>query len=436
MATNFDGINLVITLNAGVTNYDWGSIYKEWKQWQLSGHGNRGYPPAFRTTGGDSLNALLDQGAYYFLRNDLGWRIRPAEEDASHYPSGNLIPQDSNLPMLLPTIGAYTVGIFGLQPITQGISDDLTEGLAAITYIGKEGVGIYVDPLNVSGNAIDSNLFPAGNVKNPCLTETNLEALDNDLGFRNVYVKSNFTLTQDYSHGHVFFNDNPQTVAIVCGDSETYPDKNVYGCKFQDAYITGELDSANIIWECIVGSIQSANGFIYQSTLIGPIVVSDNISIERCWIAPTAPAQECVIDFDGIAKTVIMSQWSAGRIICKNMVTGSFLGIAGTGGRVIPDVSNTGGTVVFAGAIDVDNTYGDNLDLLQDSSIARQVLDKAIEGNYSVEDMLRIMGAAIAGKTNKVGSNRTFRDLNDLKDRIVATVTDTGDRTAVVLDVA
>lgn len=445
MATQFDGENLICTLDTpvgGVLTLDFEVLYKEWKQWQLSGHGNRGYPPMFFDSfGGNALVPGIDAGSYFIFQNARGWRIRPAEADHTIYPVGNLVPQDSSLPIAIPTLGAYTVIGFGLQPVTQKISADLADGLESMTYLGKEGVGIYVDPLNATGKAVDGGAFPAGNIRNPCTTEANILALEAEYSFRNVYCRSSFSLTDDHSSGSVFFGDNPQTTVVTVGDVATYPNKDASNCKFQDCFIQGEFDAANIIWECIVGDVTNANGFIYQSTINGTITVKDNISMERCWISPQAPGQECTIDFDGQAKTVIMSQWSAGRVRCINMVPGSFLGISGTGGRVVIDDATgstiTGGTVVYAGAIQVDDTYGANLDLLRDSTTASDVWDKVIEANYKASEVLKLLAAASAGKLSGAETTTVvIRDLSDTLDRIVATVDANGNRTAVTHNVS
>ena len=195
----------------------------------------------------------------------------------------------------------------------------------------------------------------------------------------------------------------------------------------------------NIIWESIVGDITDANGFIYQSTIQGTITVKENVSMERCWISPTSPGQEFTLDFNGQAKTVIMSQWSAGRVRCINMITGSFLGISGTGGRVIIDNADgdsiTGGTVVYAGAIDVDDTYGANLDALNDSTSAGQVWNKQVEGTYTAQQVMRIMSAALAGKASGLDTNApVFRDISDTTNRITATTDASGNRTAVTVN--
>ena len=126
MATTFDGDTLTITLGTptdGVLNLDvQDDLYSDWKEWMVTSD-NIKYPPAFRTVGGDSLTTNVDAGAYYFLRNDYGWRIKPSEYDQTIYVIGNLVAQDSALPLAVPTTGGYTVLMLGLQAVTQGIDN-------------------------------------------------------------------------------------------------------------------------------------------------------------------------------------------------------------------------------------------------------------------------------------------------------------------------
>lgn len=131
----FDGQNLLITLppgTAGVGQLDAKDIYSAWKAWVLVGD-NAKYPPAFRTIGGDPLSSIINVGAYYFLRNDFGWRIKPAEEDVNYYLIGNLAAEDTSQPILIPTTGPYTVAIFGLQPVTQGVTPTMAEQIESGT---------------------------------------------------------------------------------------------------------------------------------------------------------------------------------------------------------------------------------------------------------------------------------------------------------------
>jgi hypothetical protein len=67
-------------------------------------------------------------------------------------------------------------------------------------------------------------------------------------------------------------------------------------------------------------------------------------------------------------------------------------------------------------------------------AIAAAVMASAVESGMTVTEALRLMSAALAGKVTVDGTAVTFRDVNDTTDRITATVTSEGDRTAVILD--
>jgi len=359
----FDGDNLIMTLDAPVdgvlsldTQADW---YSEWKKWSLLDD-NLKYEKAFDIIISEELTPGIESGAYFFFRNDSGWRVRPFEANATIYLNGNLVPRDSSLPIMIPTIGTYTVLLAGLQPITQNI-DTIKTTLEIPTHIGKEGLGITIDPLN----GTDSSAFPYGNVENPCKTEANIIAIEADRGYRNIYVKTSLTIAGDHSADvNVWFGHNPQTVVVTLD-----PACNVTGAKFQDCYITGKFDSANIVWECIVGSITNANGFIYKSTIIGPIVVSGTVSMEDCWTA--TPGTDNIIDFNSTANTVALTDWSGGTILVKNMVAGCVLGMGGTSGSLSLDSSCTGGSINHGGAIRIKSDLSTGT-TINDASTATQ----------------------------------------------------------------
>jgi hypothetical protein len=106
MAASFDGEARLITLDRiGVWDAQV-DLYSDWKEWVLAG--NAGYAPAFSTFGGNPWTATQDVAPYFILRNDLGWRIRPFESDGETYITGALGGTDPALPVILPTVGAYT----------------------------------------------------------------------------------------------------------------------------------------------------------------------------------------------------------------------------------------------------------------------------------------------------------------------------------------
>lgn len=69
-------------------------------------------------------------------------------------------------------------------------------------------------------------------------------------------------------------------------------------------------------------------------------------------------------------------------------------------------------------------------------STADDILDEAVEGAYTMRQALRIMLASLAGKATGGGTATiVFRDINDSKNRITATVDINGNRSVVALDV-
>lgn len=110
MSVTFDGQNLLIIINNGITSVSADTIYSLWKQWVKSGS-NAGFPPAFRTIGGDNLGGGLEVGAYYFLQNQYGWRIRPYEGNHELTITGNIYAEDTTKNTFVPTLGNYTTVI-------------------------------------------------------------------------------------------------------------------------------------------------------------------------------------------------------------------------------------------------------------------------------------------------------------------------------------
>lgn len=75
------------------------------------------------------------------------------------------------------------------------------------------------------------------------------------------------------------------------------------------------------------------------------------------------------------------------------------------------------------------------LNNLSSAQVTAAVMDDVIEGTFTMRQIMRILSAAMAGKVSGAGTNSvTFRGIGDTKDRIVATVTELGDRSALTLD--
>ena len=81
---------------------------------------------------------------------------------------------------------------------------------------------------------------------------------------------------------------------------------------------------------------------------------------------------------------------------------------------------------IATGAIDADALAADAVD---------EILDEVVEGALTLRQVLRIVLAALAGKSTGGGSGTiNFRDVADSKNRIAATVDVSRNRTAVTVD--
>jgi hypothetical protein len=95
-----------------------------------------------------------------------------------------------------------------------------------------------------------------------------------------------------------------------------------------------------------------------------------------------------------------------------------------------------GGSASVAGvAARSSATFSGSLSDADVARIAQAVWQQHIENGLTAEQMLRIMFSALAGVVNGAGSGSiAFRDVADSKNRIAATTTPQGNRSAIILD--
>lgn len=126
MPVTFDGPSLRINLSA-VEDLDvQDDFYELWKEWVLIGD-NAKYPPAFDTIGGDAIGATTEVAPYFFLRNDLGWKIKAPEATGTINIEGNLFGRSSTTGLFVPPTGAYTV-MFNLVVTSRGTVSVVSTG--------------------------------------------------------------------------------------------------------------------------------------------------------------------------------------------------------------------------------------------------------------------------------------------------------------------
>jgi hypothetical protein len=426
MAIEFDGDNLLITLDtpvAGVLNQTWEEVYDEFKQWFLQGE-NSAYPFAFTVSGGEPVTDVTIAGQYYFLRNDLGWRIRTTDEDQDVFWSGNGIPTDLTLPIVTGRAGR-TIAHFGLQPLVTGIS-----GLTPT--IGVEVADIH------------------GQVQRAVFINT--EALVNGNGYQQTPY-NNFTDAADYAEA------NGLQILRLQADADL--DRNLanfelLGIDLPTFDLQGFSASSLIVRECTVTGVQGGpqfpllclvcnirdlidfNGSMLTVTVETRIRIADGAF---CLINEVIPAiggspWELDMGAGGAASTVQLQNISGGLNVTNMDNASDGLHMAFKAGAVTIDATCTAGSIVISGAVKVTDNSGPGCTVDVSATDRGVFFAHLIESGFSFEEIARILASHAAGKVNQPveGGAYQFRNLNDTKDVIEGDDTATGGRDITAID--
>tara|TARA_R110002124_G_scaffold286576_1_gene467891 strand:+ start:149 stop:580 length:432 start_codon:yes stop_codon:yes gene_type:complete len=130
----FDGGNLHITLPSTGSFDVEKNFYSAWKEW-VALSDNAKYPPAFETTGGDSVGSGQEIAPYYFCRNDLGWRIKMPSQNGEITVIGNLFPRDTSSPLYEQTAGFDA--FLRLEVSTRAVVVEVETGALTATQAGQ-----------------------------------------------------------------------------------------------------------------------------------------------------------------------------------------------------------------------------------------------------------------------------------------------------------
>lgn len=116
MALAFDGPNKLVILSPGTTSLDVADVWSRWVDWMLTSDNSK-YLPAFRTVGGDTIDASAGTSVpvYAYLVN--GWRVRPQEANHTLNVTGGVLLVEGGGAPFVATLGAFNVQVNYSQPV-------------------------------------------------------------------------------------------------------------------------------------------------------------------------------------------------------------------------------------------------------------------------------------------------------------------------------
>lgn len=332
----FDFTNLRIILPSGdVTIEVERDLYSAWKRAVLLSSANMSAPPAFRpSVGGDSLSPGIEAGAYYFLQNQDGWRIRPAEEDASVTFTGNLAAEDPALSMTVPTIGAFTVLLNGLQPITQSVELLLLAQQDA-NYLGE----VFYD--SVGGAA--GTEFPVGTASTPSNNVSDFFAIADRLGLKHMrIINSMFAPDRDMQGWDV--GGLGVTARFDTGGFD------VSGSEIHDLDVIGDFSaSTNVrIDRGHALTLINFQGHVHDSGLVGTLSLAGSTVFVRCFSSVVGQSTP-VVDCQDLVLDVSFRGLHGGMEIRNFSQVGNKMSVDIDSGRLILGASVTQGDIVIRG---------------------------------------------------------------------------------------
>jgi len=139
MGYSINGETKTITLTTGTISVSVRDMWSRWVDWFLTDDNSK-FLPAFKSVGGDDIDATEGTKIpiYSFLEN--GWKIRPQESNHTLSIKDGILLVNGGGDPFINTLGAYTVRINYQQPV-QAISFT-TGGGSSIT---KEEIRIEMD---------------------------------------------------------------------------------------------------------------------------------------------------------------------------------------------------------------------------------------------------------------------------------------------------
>ena len=284
MPVTFDGTALTITLAAGPGGLQTidaqNDLYEPWKDWLLANPANRGFPYAFRTIGGDDLTPGITAGAYFFLQNDRGWRIKFPESDEEVTLVGNLAPEDSSLDVFSPADGNFKSVLLGLQPITQNVDALLTASQDA-DYNGE----VFIDTFSgTTGTA-----HPIGTPAEPVSNMSDAMSIAARLGVRALRLIGVIQLQETMQFWTIHGQGGVAEVDINGQD--------VSGTEFHACGISGTLPTLSVRCVIMEGRISPVGLFNFKGALAN-CVFSGSLSLQ----AGETIIAKCASAFPGITR--------------------------------------------------------------------------------------------------------------------------------------
>ena len=300
----------------------------------------------------------------------------------------------------------------------------LTDNSTGTTYVDAEGLQSgtrtikTVGYVTVTSGGKSGTNYPIGTEGHPVNNMTDAIFIANREGIYNIHIQDNVTtstgddLTDFEIHGA---NIASSKISLAAGTITTKT-------KFLDIYLSGAfLGVDNELERCIINNVTNFTGIINDCFLRNYISMAGNIAMKNCTVSYDAINHEAIFDFQGEVYGLNCANWAEGKVTIKNMVTGGYAHIAGTGGKMYVDSSVTGGDATHAGSIwGINNGTPDNFTAVTNAQAVQDILVDDFDGITATVDVDAIALAVETQLADEFNSLPTAAETATATDAIIA----------------
>lgn len=265
---------------------------------------------------------------------DIGEAYTIYEMVQCNVTGGNLVALDdvdAELDPVFPT--------FGTQVVRTSASSATLQELLDIQHSSFNG-GVTVDVTSIySGTA-----FPNGTPRQPVNNMADALTIATSRGFSIFYIIGNVTLDSGPNLvNKIFIGESRDKTTITIQAAAT-----VSGTEFRDATITGTLDGANSIEQCLINDLVDIDGTVANCLLTGTITLAGTgtANLINCWSGDPTTSPE--INMGGSGSALGLQNYN-GSITLSNKTGSEEVDVELNSGSVTIEDTVTTGTITLRG---------------------------------------------------------------------------------------
>lgn len=382
----------IIQINNGVTQVDSSDLYSRWKDWAIV---NPQWLGAFRVVGGDPTIGSNRISPYYFLIN--GWRLKPSEANQTLQISGILLVDGGGDPYL-STDGTFNVRIVATIPLE---AEFIVAQLPEIEFASFQNAVWYDSNSSNSGIA-----YPRGTRQRPVNNITDALAILGVQGFGRLGLLSSAT----FGIGHNIENIEVFGQSSSLTEVTVLPEALTNRCRFNNLFITGELDGDTTLSSCDIGDLHYVNGMLHNCSIRSDATISLDGGANAQFIDCTSGPPEImesfpIIDMGGAGQSLSVRNFN-GKLKITNKTGIEKVSLDINSGHIVIDSTVTNGIIVSRGIGKFENNSTGTATV-----ISEDMLNRAGIANAVWEDDVK--ARALDGSHSKAGFflSRTVNDI-------------------------